>query len=189
MLQGQLGILEHLWCTLLNKAAKIEDIDSLVNYGLVIMFPLVAVCTWLSHLRFVIALFFSFLVMQMLKNVPECFAWSWKIQICPKLPLFVTPTLLFISTFFSGVKRTWGICFIPQIVKFSFITMILFSLDRNSGPCLETIQKQLSIFRNKQFPPQKTKFGVCFVETGYFVCKRNKKIGVFWNAFCSVLKD
>lgn len=48
MLQDQLGVFEHLWCTFLNKAEKIED-DILVNYGLVIMLPLVAVFTWLSR--------------------------------------------------------------------------------------------------------------------------------------------
>lgn len=49
MLQDQLGVFGHLWCTFLNKAEKIEDVDILVNYGLVIMLPLVAVFTWLSH--------------------------------------------------------------------------------------------------------------------------------------------
>ncbi|WKA03255.1 hypothetical protein VitviT2T_021377 [Vitis vinifera] len=47
--KDQLGVFEHLWCTFLNKAEKIEDVDILVNYGLVIMLPLVAVFTWLSR--------------------------------------------------------------------------------------------------------------------------------------------
>lgn len=47
--KDQLGVFEHVWCTFLNKAEKIEDVDILVNYGLVIMLPLVAVFTWLSR--------------------------------------------------------------------------------------------------------------------------------------------
>uniref|UniRef100_A0A5B7AU76 Putative GPI-anchor transamidase isoform X1 n=1 Tax=Davidia involucrata TaxID=16924 RepID=A0A5B7AU76_DAVIN len=38
----------HRWNTFQEKMAKIEDIDTLVNYGLVILLPLVAVSTWLS---------------------------------------------------------------------------------------------------------------------------------------------
>lgn len=37
------------WNTFQNKLEKIEHIDSLVNYGLVIMFPLLLISTWLSR--------------------------------------------------------------------------------------------------------------------------------------------
>lgn len=32
-----------------NKMEKIGNVDSLVNYGLVIMFPLLVISTWLSR--------------------------------------------------------------------------------------------------------------------------------------------
>ena len=90
MLQDQLGVFGHLWCTFLNKAEKIEDVDILVNYGLVIMLPLVAVFTWLSRWRFVVASVVWFPSYPNAENILECFAYSWKIQTHPKILYLIT---------------------------------------------------------------------------------------------------
>lgn len=39
------------WNTILGRMEKMKQIDSLVNYGLVLMFPIVAFSSWLSHWR------------------------------------------------------------------------------------------------------------------------------------------
>ncbi|XP_042517754.1 GPI-anchor transamidase isoform X2 [Macadamia integrifolia] len=42
-------VIHCIWSTLHKKVKEIEDVDTLVNYGLIIMFPLVAISTWLSR--------------------------------------------------------------------------------------------------------------------------------------------
>ncbi|OVA01468.1 Peptidase C13 [Macleaya cordata] len=42
-------IFHSIWSILHSKMEKIEDLDTLVNYGLVVMLPLLAVSTWILH--------------------------------------------------------------------------------------------------------------------------------------------
>lgn len=48
MPQDQQGAFRHLWQTFNDKVGKIEDVDSFVQYGLLIMLPLLLLPTWLS---------------------------------------------------------------------------------------------------------------------------------------------
>lgn len=48
------------WSTFRNKVHKSEDIDTLVNYGIAIMAPLVAISTWLSRWRWADELYFYY---------------------------------------------------------------------------------------------------------------------------------
>lgn len=41
----------HTWNTILGRMEKITQIDNLVNCGVALMFPIVALSSWLSHWR------------------------------------------------------------------------------------------------------------------------------------------
>ncbi|GKV53508.1 hypothetical protein SLEP1_g60029 [Rubroshorea leprosula] len=47
--EGQQVASRCVWHNFYNKFQKVEDVDMLVNYGLVIMLPLLVVSTWLSQ--------------------------------------------------------------------------------------------------------------------------------------------
>ena len=47
-MQDQRGNIECIWSTFHKELQKVKDVDSFVNYGLVIMLPLLTVSMWLS---------------------------------------------------------------------------------------------------------------------------------------------
>lgn len=48
-LQDQIFASRYIWVTFGNQLEKIEDVDSLVNYGLAMMLPLLVIFSWLYH--------------------------------------------------------------------------------------------------------------------------------------------
>ena len=48
-MQDEHEALRSIWRSLHNKMERIEDADTLVNYGLVIMLPFLGISMWLSR--------------------------------------------------------------------------------------------------------------------------------------------